>query len=376
MQLAIKIVKYFLCASIIGISANVYAQNSLIITGSAPLLKDGTEVSIEQIAPKRLSDRKVGKVTHLKQHNFKFIVDEAGAELYYISVGSHSKGLFLEPGAVNISIADTLLKNVTVTGSKTFAEFNKYKAMLDTVMLFKGYSRARHDYDVYVHQRTADSLTANKKMHIRDSLLLLLHHQLSGITLNWIKKYPRSLINSYVVYSALEYLPENLLKNLCYSLPVYTKDDTWGKELQYRTDSLLVGGYAPEFFQPDTVGKKVKLSNFRGKYVLVDFWASWCVPCRAENPNLVNAFRQFKDKNFTILSISMDEEKAPWLAAIRQDGLAWTHVSSLQGWQNPVAVQYYIPEIPDDFLIDPNGKIIARDIYGADLIALLNKILR
>ncbi|MBP5999088.1 MAG: AhpC/TSA family protein [Sediminibacterium sp.] len=128
-----------------------------------------------------------------------------------------------------------------------------------------------------------------------------------------------------------------------------------------------IGTVLPDFTQNDINGKPFTLSSLRGKYVLVDFWASWCGPCRAENPNIVKAFNQFKTKNFTVLGVSLDQDKAKWLEAIKKDGLAWNHVSDLKYWNNAVAAQFGIQSIPASFLIDPTGKIVARDLRGADL---------
>jgi peroxiredoxin len=132
----------------------------------------------------------------------------------------------------------------------------------------------------------------------------------------------------------------------------------------------------PEFKQNDVNGKLVSLSSFRGKYLLVDFWASWCGPCRAENPNVVKAYNQYKDKNFTILSVSLDQDKSKWLEAIKKDGLTWTHVSDLKYWNNAVAVQFGIQSIPASFILDPNGKIIAKDLRGDALDSFLKTNLK
>jgi len=171
--------------------------------------------------------------------------------------------------------------------------------------------------------------------------------------------------------SELEPLYNGLSQNL--------KDMEGGKMIEKSIQTLKpieLGAVAPDFTQNDVNGNPVSLSSFRGKYVLIDFWASWCGPCRQENPNVVKAYNKFKSKNFTILGVSLDKADAKdnWIAAIKTDSLTWTQVSDLNFWNNKVAILYAVQSIPHNFLIDPNGKIIAKDLRGSDLDAKLTEI--
>jgi peroxiredoxin len=160
---------------------------------------------------------------------------------------------------------------------------------------------------------------------------------------------------------------------------------TLGKELQ-ETDEMIEikrtaeenknfikGAKAPDFTQTDTSGAAITLSSLQGKFVLIDFWASWCKPCRAQNPSMLRLYQKYKNKGFTILGVSLDAKKEAWLKAIHDDKLEWQHVSDLKFWSNDVAKQYKITSVPQNFLLDPKGVIIGKNLSGDDLDQLLEK---
>jgi peroxiredoxin len=149
------------------------------------------------------------------------------------------------------------------------------------------------------------------------------------------------------------------------------------KQLIAQNKSLpKIGGMAPDITMPDTSGKAFSLSMLRGKYVLVDFWASWCGPCRGENPNVVKAYQEFKNKNFTVLGVSLDKQKAEWTKAIEEDNLSWYHISDLKYWNSAAVAPYGIEGIPYNVLLDPQGKIIAMNLRENDLQIKLRELIK
>jgi peroxiredoxin len=196
---------------------------------------------------------------------------------------------------------------------------------------------------------------------------------------NLIRKHPTSPVSAYLTGNVLE-----LESNLAFAdsmTTVFNKNipsSRYAKEVPAKvkqTRDTAVGSVAPDFTLATPDGKQLALSSLRGKYVLLDFWASWCGPCRRENPNVVKAYNAYKDKGFTILGVSLDDNKDKWQAAIEKDQLTWAHVSDLKGWGSAAGQLYRVNSIPASYLLDKQGRIVAKNLRGAELEAKLAELM-
>lgn len=203
---------------------------------------------------------------------------------------------------------------------------------------------------------------------------------LNAALTKFILQNPQSHISPLAIYRQYQLVMDNVLMEKLYNgLSFSSQHSAIGSLVSKQiaeNKKNPVGEPLADFTQPDTSGHIIALSSLKGKYVLVDFWASWCGPCRQENPNVLNVYNKYREKNFTVLGVSLDKTKKAWVDAINMDALAWTHVSDLQGWNNAVAQKFEIFSIPQNFLLDPNGKIIAKNLRGPALESKLKSLLK
>jgi peroxiredoxin len=313
-----------------------------------------------------------GKI--LNPTSASLLLDHTGAGLARVDSTADVLNFYLEKGEIAINSPDSAYKAV-ITGSKINDDSKRLAAQLKPIE-----ARAA---ELNEEKRSASPIqqsTPDFQNHIQSELKKLQIEQSAAIKI-YILSNPNSYLSLLALYSVGGPTPDPVeLDSLYKTLSPELKNTEAAKVFSSALEELkhtAVGVMAPDFTQSDVNGAPVTLSSFRGKYVLLDFWASWCGPCREENPNVVQAYDKYKDKNFTILSVSLDkpEGKNSWLAAIKSDGLAWTQVSDLKFWNNAAAQLYYVTSIPSNFLIDPTGKIIARDLRGQDLENKLAEVL-
>ncbi len=277
--------------------------------------------------------------------------------------------LYLENAAVQIAGTDSLSK-AKITGSKLNDENVILATAIKPVMVkAQGLSNA--------YQKAAEADRPKFAEKFKE-----LQNEQKAVLAKFIKQNPQSFASLDAVRSFAGPSPNYYeVMPLFNSLSASIQNTGNGRNYKAALEKLKVtsiGSVAPDFTQNDPSGKPISLSSFKGKYVLVDFWASWCGPCRQENPNVVKVYNQYKNKNFTVLGVSLDQPngKDAWLKAIKDDGLTWNHVSDLQFWNNEAAALYGVRAIPENFLIDPKGKIIAKDLRGAELEQTLAQVLK
>jgi peroxiredoxin len=330
-----------------------------------PLIIDSSKIG---------SDGKFKLTTSTKEEGI-FSLRAGHAELPFAVLINDSKKITIN---ADLSNANNLY---TVSGSKASEELINFDKMIGRQLEVLSQYSQHYDSLIRIKVFSADQQKTIDSLRTVDSLGYGLESQkMKNYVLDLTEKNISPSLTTYAVttfqqiaerYGMRGLTPTEvsaIVNNASGKFPENTTLQEWKKTLR--------PGKAPDFALADTTGKPVSLSSLKGKYVLVDFWASWCLPCRKENPHVVAVYNQFKDKNFTVLGVSLDTVRQDWMTAIHSDGLAWNHVSDLKGWRNEAAAIYGVQSIPYNFLIDPDGTIIAEGMTSGELEKKLTEVLK
>ena len=304
--------------------------------------------------------------------NFTFNGAVTMPEMLYLSLNENevSVPLFIENADINVQIYPDSADKSIVQGSESHDIYMKYVAMDKSIM--------KKMEEVYNAWKTAKDAGDTLTMKKNDLLSEEIDKEMKAQLIAFVKENNKTPVSPYLITrNSWQFdLPE--LENLLGVLDPTMKTSTYYEAIEKRIGvlrSVSIGQFAPDFAQNDSTGNPISLSSLKGKILLVDFWAAWCGPCRAENPNVVRAWQKYKDKGFEVLGVSFDTDRNKWIKAIKDDKLTWTHVSDLKGWGNEAGKLYGINSIPANVLLDKDQKIIASGLRGEELFKKLEELL-
>jgi peroxiredoxin len=301
---------------------------------------------------------------------FKGKMEIADMRILKLNQQDYFAQLFLDNSDVKVVAKKDSLRNTKITGSPTQDIFTVYITEIER--LNKDMAKLQEKYQNAMSSGNTDEA---RKTEIDYQAMI---DNMKVFTKNFVKEHNSSVVAAYITLVQLSPQIEGPeLDSIIAKFPAEISNSEYVIKLKEIAEGLkktAIGVVAPDFTMNDPEGKPVQLSSLRGKVVLIDFWASWCGPCRQENPNVVKLYQKYNGKGFQIIGVSLDRNKEEWVKAIKDDQLSWIHVSDLQFWQNAAARLYSVSQIPQSFLLDKDGKIIAKDLRGEKLAEKLNEL--
>lgn len=365
------------------ISCNKTGENEYIITGTVAGA-DGKNVILEKQDEETMG--KMIPVDTVKIENGKFVIKGTATEPSIHTIKIDSKlgmvDLILEAGEIKIEVDKDTLAKSKVNGTYNNDELTKFKVELQEVqreVQKKAMAFQKVNMDKMTKaQQTKDTAVINQMM----KEYKVIQDPLSNKYTSYAENNPKSFLTVLITENLFNTQDVDFakIKKIYNSLTSELKNTKQGKSIKEKLDNydaVEVGKIAPDFSAPSPDGKVISLKEAKGKVTIIDFWASWCAPCRQENPNVVALYNEFHSKGLNIIGVSLDQEGAAeaWKNAIAADKLTWFHISNLKHWQDPIAKKYNVRSIPATFILDSSGKIVAKDLRGEELKAKVKELL-
>lgn len=367
--------KVLLMAVAAGFLVACNKNSGYTLSGELTGFTDGTKVYLSKIEEQDLV--KIDS-TEIKDGKFSFAGEVAEVEYSFIEINEVPQPLqipfILENGEIKLVADKNDLQNSKVTGTKNNDDLMKFNEVSYQI------GKEIEEFQQANMQKFQEASMNNDQATI-ESLMQEMEAKQNKL-FDEAKNYISNNKDSYVSVLLLAQIGANLetkeLSEKFHALSTPVKETKLGKEIAERlktSEATEVGKIAPDFSAPDLEGKQLSLHENLGKVTIIDFWASWCGPCRQENPNVVKLYNQYKDKGLQIIGVSLDREDEKWRKAIVDDQLTWLHVSNLKFWQDPIAKTYNVTAIPATFILDEKGTIVAKDLRGEELEAKIAELL-
>lgn len=382
-----------LSASAVLFSCSKVGKGEYIITGTAKGIENGKTIILKTQDPSGMGG--LINIDTVKVENGKFEitgkVTEPSFYILQLETIQQPVPFILETGEINIEIDKDSIQNSKISGTYNNDEYVKFNDEMKVVQKKLMDFQKNNTLKMNQAQQTKDTATINSLMAEYQKLQQEVGEKSKTKYISYSETHPKSLISALIIQSMLADPSADLKKaeKIYNSFDEELKNTKPGKAIKERLTAInssvpgapaapaapAANWRAPEFSAPNPEGKVISLKQSLGKVTIIDFWASWCGPCRRENPNVVAIYKEFHSKGLNIIGVSLDQDASKWKEAIAKDKLTWNQVSNLKGWEEPIAAQYKVEAIPATFILDASGKVVARDLRGAELRTKIEELL-
>ena len=370
-----KKIVFIITSALLFVACNNLKDNEFLISGTANGIENGKKVFIEVQTETGTLAKDTAVVTDGK-FELKGITEEIDLGFIRIENEQINLPLILEEGKIEINIVKDSLHKSTLGGTPNNDKFQKFntesRAISEKVAKFE----KDNGPEMQKAQMSNDTVTINKLLKEYKKF----QNEMNDYSKKFIKENPDAYLSVLLLENFLmrQYLTPEEIKSYFDGLNKEVKETKSGKKIKTTLDAMtaiVIGKPAPNFSGPTPEGKTISLKETLGKVTIIDFWASWCGPCRAENPSVVALYNEFHPQGLNIIGVSLDKDAKKWKEAIAKDGLVWPHVSNLKFWEDPIAKQYNVQSIPATFILDEKGNIVAKDLRGEELRAKVAALL-